>query len=111
MAITICIATDYSRTPGGRHVSEGMFSGEDFREKILLPKYLQAQRKNCSLIVDLDGGYGYAPSFLEEAFGGLARIVHDQSMPDRIQIISEEEPKLIHDIHKYILDALGGQIR
>ena len=107
MSIFIKVATDYTKTPGGRHKKEGDFSGEDFRESILLPKYREALEKGCELIIDLDGGYGYAPSFLEEAFGGLARELKDDRIIRTINIISEEEPKLVDNINNYIADALG----
>lgn len=68
--ITINIANEYTKTPGGRFKSEGEFSGEDFRDGILLPKYLEAVKHNQILCIDLDGGYG--SSFLEEAFGGVS---------------------------------------
>ena len=61
--ITINIATDYTKTPGGRFISEGEYSGQDFREKVLKPKFLQALENNDQLTVILDGGYGYATSF------------------------------------------------
>lgn len=57
------------------------------------------------LTVILDGGYGYATSFLEEAFGGLAREMRNSKIKDII-IISEEEPQLISKIQQYITDAL-----
>lgn len=107
MNIIIKIATDYTKTPGGRHKKEGKYSGEDFRETILLPKYCEAIENSCNLIVDLDGGYGYAPSFLEEAFGGLARELKDDRIAQVIRVISEEEPKLVEDIKNYINEALG----
>ena len=66
----------------------------------------EAKSKNEVLTVDLDGGYGYATSFLEEAFGGLARELNDPGLLD-IKIISEEEPALIEKIRQYITDALG----
>lgn len=44
--ITINIANEYTKTPGGRFKSEGEFSGEDFRDAILLPKYLEAVKHN-----------------------------------------------------------------
>lgn len=31
--IVIDIAQDYTKTPGGRFINEGKFSGEEFREK------------------------------------------------------------------------------
>ena len=103
--ITINIATDYTKTPGGRFISEGEYSGQDFREKVLKPKFLQALENNDQLTVILDGGYGYATSFLEEAFGGLAREMRSSKIKDII-IISEEEPQLISKIQQYITDAL-----
>ena len=103
--ITINIAQDYTKTPGGRFKSEGKYSGEDFRQKILLPKYIEAKSKSESLKVILDGGYGYATSFLEEAFGGLARDRKEREILNII-IISDEEPALIQKIRKYIEDAL-----
>ena len=103
--ITINIATDYTKTPGGRFISEGEYSGQDFREKVLKPKFLEALENNDQLTVILDGGYGYATSFLEEAFGGLAREMRNSKIKDII-IISEEEPQLISKIQQYITDAL-----
>ena len=101
----INIAQDYTKTPGGRFITEGNFSGEDFRKRILEPKFLEAQQKGEKLTVILDGGYGYATSFLEEAFGGLARDLHDKSILN-IELISEEEPSLVEKILSYIRDAL-----
>ena len=103
--IIINIATDYTKTPGGRHINEGAYSGEDFRKRILKPKFLEALEKNVELFVDLDGGYGYATSFLEEAFGGLARDMKDRRVL-QIKIISEEEPSLINKIKSYMEDVL-----
>ena len=74
--ICVNIAEDYSKVPGGRYIEDGPFSGQDFRENILLPKFQEAKRQNVILQVNLDGGYGYGSSFLDEAFGGLARELH-----------------------------------
>lgn len=105
--MTICIATDYSKTPGGRFKTEGAFSGEDFRERVLVPAYKQAKEKDEILEVNLDGGYGYGSSFLEEAFGGLVRQILSSDVIKRIVIISNEEPRLIDDIKEYMEDALN----
>lgn len=107
--IVINIAKDYTKTPGGRHISEGEFSGEDFRKKILEPKFKEFISSNGTMTVILDGGYGYAPSFLEEAFGGLARETKNAKIKDII-IVSEEEPSQITKIHEYISKALGEKI-
>lgn len=105
--ICVNIAADYSKVPGGRYIKDGPFSGQDFREKVLLPMFREAKRQNKILQVNLDGGYGYGSSFLDEAFGGLARELRDPEIW-RIQIISEEEPDLIPQIRKYIEQGLKG---
>ena len=105
MPISINISNDFSRTPGGRSIGEGSFSGEKFRKELLKPKFEQAKITNDILIVDLDGGYGYATSFLEEAFGGLARDTKDDDVM-KIIIHSAEEPALIDKIAEYMRDAL-----
>lgn len=104
--ILIKISTQYTKTPGGRFISEGDYSGEDFRIKLLKPMFQKAIENNLTLTVDLDGGFGYGPSFLEEAFGGLARELKDKRLLN-IVIISEEEPCLVSDISKYIKEALN----
>ncbi|MDI9506565.1 MAG: DUF4325 domain-containing protein [Bacillota bacterium] len=105
--ICIHISKDYSKIPGGRYIKDGPFSGEEFRETILRPKFLEAKQQNTTLQVNLDGGYGYGSSFLEEAFGGLARELKDPAIL-RIEIISEEETILISQITKYIEEGLKG---
>lgn len=68
MTTTISIARDFSRNPAGRYRKDGRFSGEVFREDVLVPKLSKG-----SICVILDGTDGYGSSFLEEAFGGLVR--------------------------------------
>lgn len=104
----IKISTEFTKTPGGRLKSEGKFSGEEFREKILFPAFTDMVETSGRLTVDLDGGYGYGPSFLEEAFGGLARGTGDKRVLN-IEIISDEEPRLVEDIRSYMEEALGGK--
>lgn len=103
--IVIDIAHDYTKTPGGRFINEGKYSGEDFRKRILYPQFKKAKEENDTLCVKLDGGYGYATSFLEEAFGGLARETKDRTVLE-IEFESAEEPSLIQKIKGYMEDAL-----
>jgi len=70
---TINIASDFSRTPGGRYISDGPFSGELFRERLLVPALRGALSSKGKVVVVLDGTRGYLSSFLEESFGGLVR--------------------------------------
>ena len=103
--LTHSIATDFTRTPGPRFIVQGPSSGEQFRNEFLEPWFLEARQNGLRLRVDLDGGYGYAPSFLEEAFGGLARIYAISDVLSTIEIKTEEEPMLGERIQKYIQEA------
>ena len=67
--IKILIAKDFSDVPAGRYRSDGPFSGERFRDDVLIP----ALRRDQTVEVWLDGVEGFGSSFLEEAFGGLVR--------------------------------------
>jgi len=109
--IEINIAQEFTIAPGARNRTEGLFSGEDFRETILEPKFLLAVKNNEKLAVNLDGGYGYATSFLEESFGGLARIHGVQPVLDILVIISEDDQSLIENIQDYIIDCQTTKYR
>ena len=89
MEIVIC--RDFSETPNARYRAEGPDSGEEFRESLLEPKYILAINSNQKLIINLDGAYGYPTSFLEEAFGGLARKYGSAEVADTLEFISEDE--------------------
>lgn len=103
--IIIKIAKDFSNTPGGRYIKEGPNSGEKFRNDILEKKYIEAKEKNESIMVDLDDCYGCPTSFLEEAFGGLARLYPKDNVLKIITIKSDDQPSLIERVKQYIIDA------
>jgi len=106
---TLVIATDFTKTPGPRKAADGDFSAEEFRSKILKPKFEEARSKKEKLLVDLDGGFGYFDSFLEESFGGLAREYGIQPVLETLEFKSEEEPILLDKITKFIKMANSGK--
>jgi hypothetical protein len=101
----INVAKDFSDTPGPRARDEGDFSGEEFLETRLRPAYLNAVNEGGSLLVDLDGTEGYATSFLEATFGGLAREFDAADILRVLTFKSDDEPFLIQEIKEYIADA------
>jgi hypothetical protein len=109
----INVLKDFTDTPGTRLISEGEFTGEQFRIKLLKPKY-DALKPNEILEIDLDGTYGYPPSFLEEAFGGLVRDIIKESrdpkkVESRLKLKSDERPDLIDKVKKYINNAISNR--
>lgn len=103
--IKISIASDFSITPASRYKDEGPFSGEEFREDFLEPKFQEAIKENKKLEIILDGTIGYATSFLEEVFGGLARKHGVDLVLSTIELVSSEEEYLKDDILDYIKKA------
>lgn len=65
----INVAREFSEVPFGRFRSDSRFSGEAFREDLLIPNL----KNESEVEVILDGTEGYGSSFLEESFGGLIR--------------------------------------
>lgn len=103
--ITLSIAADFSKTPGSRYRAESKFSGEEFREEVLKTLFLKAIERGTKLVVNLDGTQGYATSFLEEAFGGLAREFGPEKVLSHLSFISNEEEYLKSEIDGYIRNA------
>jgi len=98
----IVVATDFSRFPAGRFLTDGPFSGERFREDFLV-KSLQ---DDGAVEIDLDGVVGYGSSFLEEAFGGAVRKLglSSAAINKKIQLRSSDG-SLIDEIRDYMNDS------
>ena len=96
---------DFSIIPGSRYKDEGDFSGEEFRESFLEPRFEKALETGKKILIDLDGTIGYGTSWLEEVFGGLARKYGVDKVIKLFDFKSYEEPYLIDDIKEYIKNA------
>jgi hypothetical protein len=106
---TLSIAKEFSDTPGPRYKHEGDFSGEEFLEKLLLPAFDKVRAEDGILLIDLDGTEGYATSFLEAAFGELARKYPIGEVLARLDFKCDDEPGLVQEIRQYIQDARNRQ--
>lgn len=99
----INISKDFSPTPGGRYTIVGPFSGELFRDSVLEPQYLKCLYSQEKLVINFDGGYGYASGFLEEIFGGMVRKGYVVSeLLSVMEFVSLEEPHIVADILTYM---------
>lgn len=99
------VAAEFTPTPGPRKRSEGEFSGEEFLSVLLRPRFKSALEAGTVLRVNLDGAAGYPTSFLEEAFGGLAREFGSEKVAANIELSCSDEPYLAEDISKFIREA------
>ena len=104
--ITINIAHEFTPLPGPRYRDQGPGSGEQFLEEHLRPAFKKAVETGERLTIQLDGvKYGYPTSFLEEAFGGLAREFGIAAVQKTLSFESHVEPMLNEEIHYYIEHA------
>jgi len=65
----IDVARDFTDIPGGRLRKYSTWSGEEFREDVLIPALAEAQ----VVTINLDGLIGMPASWCEEVFGGVVR--------------------------------------
>jgi hypothetical protein len=103
--LMLSVAREFSETPGPRAPEEGNFSGLQFLDRLLLPRYKEAVQQREELLVDFDGTEGYATSFLEAAFGGLARLFKPAEVLKILRFKCDDEPYLKPEVEKYIREA------
>lgn len=102
------IVRDFSEYPGGRYKLHGKYSGEELRELIICR--LKENPKE-TLIIEMDGTYGYPPSFLEETFGGLIRALPEVPAADIINSLSLKSSRLRYkeNILEYMHNAADNR--
>jgi len=94
----IIIAKDFTNTPGARYRTDGDWSGEQFLEEILQPKFEKAVQNNGLIFIDLDGVYGYPSSFVSGSFGKLSIDKGAESVLKHLQFKSDENPIRLEQI-------------
>lgn len=100
----IIVWQDFSENPGARYISDGPFSGQQFLEECLEPKFEKAIQGNHILEIDLDGVWGYPSSFVSGSFGKLSLKYSSDKVLKHIQFKSDEsmirKEKIINEIKK-----------
>jgi len=98
----IRLADEFSRFPAGRYLTDGLDSGEAFREKFLVPRLVRGEL----IEIDLDGAEGFGSSFLEEAFAGTMRKMKLSAADfnSRVAFVAIEDPSLLHEIAGYVAE-------
>ena len=101
--LIIKVSEQFSKTPKGRTLKDGPYTGEKFRTDFLVPNF----HKYKKIIIDLDDLYGCPSSFREESFGGLARIFDVESVLNKLEFICTDQPPIIAIIKNDIKQANG----
>lgn len=104
----IVIGESFSKTPAGRYYDDGPFSGQKFREEVLIPALSKG-----AVVVDLSGVVGYGSSFLEEVFGGLIRkgIYNKATLKERLHVQAKDTRKqcYVDRVCVYMNDAWAAR--
>lgn len=96
--------SDYTFNPGGRLKSHGKFSGEWFRDDILMPNIIDAEIKHEKIIINLDDVYSLPKTFLREVFYGLITKYKYKNFKD-LTIVCHDDLGITADIYSYIAEA------
>ena len=89
----ISVARDFNKHTGLRHCDISDNSGEEFYHKILNKVFKEVlDNKQKKLVVNLDYAAGYAPSFIDEAFGRLVYDFGKDLVEKKLEVISNEVP-------------------
>ena len=102
------IGEEFSRYPGPRFRRLGDFSGEEFRDDVLIPLL----RENDKVVLHLDGVAGYGSSFFEEAFGGAIRAgvwidSHNLELVSDDECEKKEVWSYIEDAKRWVVEQAG----
>ena len=98
----IIVASDFSEAPGARDRADGPKSGQEFYEELLLPSFEAAVASNRTLLIDLDGVWGYASSFISGSFGVLAKKFGSEVVKKTLTFKSQDDATLLRTIEEEI---------
>ncbi len=89
---------EFTDCPGGRYKSRSEKSGEEFRQSVLEPLLA----KYAAVELDLNGAFGFPPSFLDEAFGALIRKLGKDTFMKRVKIELSDDDMALRTIAEVI---------
>ncbi|MDG1573310.1 STAS-like domain-containing protein [Robiginitalea sp. M366] len=95
---TIIIAKEFAEDPGAREIADGDNSAEKFYNTLLLPKFKRAIAEDYSILIDLDGVFGYPSSFVSGSFGKLSLEYGSDKVLSHLKFKSDRRPIRIDKI-------------
>lgn len=95
----------YTKFPGGRFERLGPYSGENFRETVLRNIFESGK----SIEIDATGVVtSFSPSFLDEAFGTLAKEYGLAKFKETVKLFSNDNPGLTEKMMYYVERAVNA---
>jgi hypothetical protein len=94
----INVEKDFTDAPGARYRLDGPKSGQEFLEDLLEPRFLEAVKSGGKLLVDLDGTWGYASSFISATFGALSQKYGASKVNQHLALKSDEDSILLEKV-------------
>jgi len=111
--MNLYVATQYTRNPGPRFKSQSPSSnsGQEFRDKLLLPRLRQCIESKDMLYCIFDGCSGAGVSFLEESFGGLIRAgIAYSDIKNHLTIVWKSMPRKVIQANSFIEKAYHDKL-
>lgn len=100
----IIVWQEFTDNPGARYRTDGPFSGQEFLEVHLEPKFEKAVQGEYILEIDLDKVWGYPSSFISGSFGKLSMKYSSELVLKHLEFKSDEssirKEKIINEIKK-----------
>lgn len=87
-------AKQFTDCPGGRYEGRSEKSGEEFRKNILMPLLEQ----NDHVELNLNGVFGFPPSFLDEVFGPLIKKYGADGLKKRLTVVLTDDDLGVRNI-------------
>ncbi len=89
---------EFTKYPGPRFIRLGRYSGEEFRENVLRPIFLDEN----SIDIDATGVLSFGPSFLDEAFSPLADEFGLETFKKKVKFHSNDDPMIYNKMLAYV---------
>lgn len=100
--LIIKIKDEFTDSPGARYIKDGEYSGEEFYNDFLFPRFEKALKNKIKLTIVLDGVWGYPSSFVSGSFGKLSLKFSAEEVLSVINFISEDsgtrKERIIYEI-------------
>jgi hypothetical protein len=99
----ITLVSDFDECPSGRYKWESETSGERFRDDFIKP----ALAEFGEVTVNLNSADSLPPSFLDEAFGLLAKEMGRREFDRKVKIILDDDKTALRKLNESIATRTG----